>query len=233
MNRVYRAIAALVLTVVAASPAGAATIDRIRTAPFGNYTQSFAPPGSRLMVLGSADVYELSDGTNWESGAGSLTEVFAGVSRVEADGNTLRYTLDLPAGSAIFQRIDYNAGDHSSNGRINSVEPLVLVAQAGSQTATLSGYGRVFSNEPANYPPPRFSYFAAPVGSLVPFQANYTLQGATTFTPTTFNAPFSYRLTGVIGLADFVPEPTGIAWLGIAGIAALSRRRSCPRPSAV
>jgi hypothetical protein len=216
-------LATVFALLAAVSPSRAATIDRIRTAPFGRYVQGYQPTQRDFMVLGDADTYEVSDGTSWVSGAGAAYPVQAGVSRVDADGSTLRFTLDLPTGSRLFQRIDYSFGDHSSVGRIDTTGPLVLVADAGSHTGTISGYGRVISNAPANAFPPRFNYFTAPIGSFVPFRADYTLEGASTFTTSTFDAPFAYRLSGVIGLADYVPEPTGVAVVALGACLLLGR----------
>jgi hypothetical protein len=224
LKRYYKASPlVVVITFLAwAGRSGAATIDRIHTNLANRLLEEYDPGRLSLVLLGSAELYELNDGSSWTSGAGSVFYERGGVSRVDVDGDTIRYTLDVPVGSRLFEQTDYSASD-SSNGRLDTTAPLVLVAGAGSTTATISGLARVASNDPANYAPPVFKYFTAPVGSLVPFESIYRLLDSKTFTPTTFDAPFRYTLGGVINLV--VPEPTGVG-MAFAGCLLLGRRHT-------
>jgi len=230
-----RTISASSLAVVALCLAGSAgrawatspDIDWMDLNTFGHYSQSYDPNGFYgLEVIGEADYYHLHNGTGWASGAGSGGSYFAKRASVSVSGSQISYTLDLAPGSMVFNRIDYDSGDHSSNGQLVSVDALVLRATNGSSTAVLSGYARPTYNDYANYHDDRFNFFAAPVGSLVPFSVNYTLTNNAHWTPTTMDSTFSYNLAGTLDFRSaIVPEPAAVAALGLLSCASIIPRR--------
>ena len=65
-----------------------ATIDRMYTATFGLYSQSYTPDGN-FMPFSPADYYQLSDGSTWDSGAGSHTATSSMMSGVSVIGNQI------------------------------------------------------------------------------------------------------------------------------------------------
>lgn len=205
--------------------ASALTIDRVNVNTY--YASPFNASNPSLEIPSSVPgaLYVLSDGSGWSSGAGSYaTYSLTGRPSVTTDGSTVRYTFDLPIGSPIYYRIDYDSGDHSSQGTLVSTAPLVLTATINSGVATLSGYARVQDNSATWYGEPRFNYFTAPVNSRVPFTISYTLSGST-WTTSTFSSNFNYSASGAYYMANFIiPEPSSAA-LGLAGTAIVLRRR--------
>lgn len=201
-------VLAVVLGASRAALCAGPPIDWIDLNTFGHYSQTYSPTGTGLMVIGEADWYHLHDGSSWDSGAGSVGNYFTKKVSTSTSGAEIEYALDRPVGSLVFFRIDYNAGDHSSYGQLVSSAPLVLRASNGSKTARLTGYALLTVNEPANYTDDRFSYFNAPIGSLVPFDVTYTLTGSQTWSPTTMDGTFSYNLAGKLDFREaIVPEP--------------------------
>ncbi len=182
-----------------------ATIDRMTTRTFfGSYS-----PGWPLELLGSADVYHLSDGTQWSSGAGSYYNHGSSLSSVDVSGTTIRYTLSPPTVGLIYEQTDYDSGDHSAQGSLGPSGPLVLEAQVGSTTAVLRGHAVVVSNDPTWYGEPRFNYYTAIVGSVVPFEITYT-RTVGTWTPAAFGAAFDYTSTGWVDFAHPVSTPPAV-----------------------
>jgi hypothetical protein len=180
------------------------TIDRMTTGASGSYTA-----GGTITLLGSADVYYLSDGSSWTSGAGTYHSHWSQLVRVEVDGTTIRYVLSPPEVGLLYEQTDYDSGDHSSQGTLGAAGSLVIEAQAGSTTAVLRGQARVVSNDPTWYGEPRFNYFSAVVGSVVPFEIAYTIQGAT-WQPDTFTKSFSYAGAGSVDFAHPVSTPRAV-----------------------
>lgn len=166
---------------------------------------STAGPGSEILLFGSAGEYFLSDGSSWNSGAGSFAIGSGTLRSVERFGSSIRYTFNPPSDGILYRQTDYNAGDHSSQGELGIKGPLVLIAEAGSATATMSGNVVIISNEMTYYGEPRFNYFSAQVGSLARYSITYTLQGAS-FTENLFGSTFSYSLNGYV---DFTPPEKG------------------------
>ena len=134
-------------------------------------------PGGGLGLIAHAERYYLDNGTSWDSGAGSFYPSLATYSRVEVSGDTLRYSLAPPTDGFLYRHTDYDSGDHSAQGEIAVEGPLVIVALAGSTDGIMTGYGRITSNVPTWYGEPRFNYYRAPVGSIVPFRMRYQLVG--------------------------------------------------------
>nr|WP_229505287.1 PEP-CTERM sorting domain-containing protein [Massilia mucilaginosa] len=106
---------------------------------------------------------------------------------------------------------------------------LTIEALLGSNTAKLSGYATVKSNDATWYGEPRFNYYGAKVGDKVYFEQNFELSNAV-FTNQLFNTSFDYNLTGVVDFtrrAGEVPEPGSLLILlaGAAAMATVRRRR--------
>lgn len=181
------------------------TIDRMTTEASGSYT-----PGGTMTLLGSADVYSLSDGSSWTSGAGSYHSHWSQFVRVEVDGTTIRYVLSPPEVGLLYEQTDYDAGDHSSQGTLGAAGSLVIEATAGSTTAVLRGEALVVSNDATWYGEPRFNYFSAIVGSVVPFEIVYTIQGAT-WQADTLTRSFNYSEAGRVDFAHPISTPRAVA----------------------
>lgn len=177
------------------------TIDRMTT---GDSFESHSAAGP-LILVGLANVYFLSDGSHWSSGAGSGYLYAAQLDHVEVSGTTIRYVMTPPA--SLYQQTDYDSGDHSAQGRLDPSGPLVLEAEAGSQTAVLHGTALVASNDPTWYGEPRFNYYTAIVGSVVPIDVTYTMQGGSAWTADVFGRPFNYSVAGSVDFAHPVSVP--------------------------
>lgn len=186
------------------------TIDRMTTRFSGSHTAA-----GPLTLVGYADVYSLSDGSNWSSGAGSTYFQSAQLDHVEMSGTTLRYVLSPPATGLIYEQTDYDSGSHSAQGSLGPSGALVLEAEAGSTTAVLRGNTLVVANDATYYGEPRFNYYSAMVGSVVPFEMDFTMQGGT-WTADAFSRPFSYSVAGFVDFAHPVSGPRVVS-LSITG----------------
>jgi len=213
------------------------TIDVAQMTPFGGYTQGYDPSDSgiygELQILGEEIVYHLSDGTQWESGAGSSYSVYAGLDHIDTTPNLIRYMLDLPTGARIFEQTNFDSGDHSAQGKLVSTAPLMLEAIPGTSIATMNGYALLVSNEMTGYGKPRFNFFSAAVGEWVPFHATYTLQDAT-WNVNTFETSFQYGLISTLDFAHAIPEPTSVLLFAMGFLAlwrCMSKPRNCPKYS--
>ena len=158
-------------------------------------------PYNGLLLFGPARTYYLSDGNNWRSGAGSYSTARALLDRVETSGTTIRYYFDPPIGGFVYKQTDYNSGDHSSNGSLGIVGPIVLETTVGSNSAAITGEVEILTNSPANYSEPRFNYWSAPVGAISPFSATYTLLDGVTFSETTFDTEQKIANEGTVNFA--------------------------------
>ena len=211
--------------------AAGSPIDRIDLSTIFGYANTYGSANG-LLVIGVPEDYHLDDGTSWESGAGGAGEDFAKKSAVAVSGDDIDFTLDMPVGSLVYLRIDYDSGKNSSNGQLVSSAPLVLHATIGSPVATLSGYAVLTVDQYANYSDDRFHFFNAPIGSLVPFDLTYTLVGGT-WTPTTMDGSFDYTMEGTLDFtAAIVPEPSS-ACLLICALPLLAWKLRRRRPVAV
>lgn len=210
--------------------ANAATIDRMNTATFGHYTQSYSPGGT-FLVFSEADTYLLSDGTSWESGAGSVSPAYSTLASVVTSESSIIYTFNTPSSGVLFSNTDYNSGNHSSQGTLGLPTSLSIVAKAGATTGILSGYTKILSNTETWYGEPLFNFYSAPVGSYVYFQQTFTLEGST-FTPELFNSSFSYNESGFVDFTNVatVPESSKMLLLLI-GLAALPCVTNKRKPS--
>ena len=179
----------------------APTIDQMLTASFG---QTYRP-GGNVMIFGVSDRYLLSDGTSWESGAGSFTIAYSDLERVFVEGDILSYYFARPENGVLFQNTDYDSGDHSAQGTLGAPHHVILRARAGSKTGVITGYTKVLDNTATWYGLPRFNYYSAPVGERVLFKQNIELIDAT-FTSGLFNQTFNYNLTGKVDFTHKKPD---------------------------
>ena len=198
-----------------------ATIDSIH---FGDSEDSY-PDRPSIYMLGRAQTYYLSDGTSWNGGAGTYYVNRASFDHAEVAGNKVRYYFHPPAAHLLYQQTDFNAGEHSSQGRLDCGDPLLLEATLGSTVAVLRGNATIVSNEPTFYP--SFNYFGAPVGAIVPFQIVYELTSGGTWTADSFESPISYREEGRVwfGRAPFDAPLAELRITGPAEIAGVSSFR--------
>lgn len=166
---------------------------------------STANPGGEVLLFGSASEYFLSDGSSWDSGAGSSAIGGGTLKSVEISGSTIQYIFNPPSDGILFRQTDYNAGDHSSQGELGVKGPLILKAEIGSNTATMSGNVVVISNDMTWYGEPKFNYFSASVGALARYSITYTLHNSG-WTGNIFDTTFSYSLSGYV---YFTPPEKG------------------------
>lgn len=199
-----------------------ATIDRMTTRLKSGYHQA----GGGIALVGSAETYELSDGSQWSSGAGSYRIHDVGLTQVDVTGSTIRYVLASAGAPLLYEQTDYDSGDHSAQGTLGAAGSLVIEAQLGSTTATLRGNAVVVSNEATWYGDPRFNYYTAIVGSVVPFEIVFTLWGDT-WTPDIFERAFAYGSTGWVDFAHPVSTPPAVE-LSISGSARIPDEASTP-----
>ncbi len=180
------------------------TIDRMTVGDTSNNTYS---SGGTLRLIPNASVYYLNNNTSWSSGAGGCTLSSASIDKVEESGNILRFYLKNPTD---WSRTDYNSGDHSAQGTLRPLAPLVIEATAGSTTGVLRGSVLLVSNTITSYGEPRFNYFSAPVGAVLPLTIQYTLAN-TTFRANLFNSSFNYTCSGWVDFANPVSIPLPVS----------------------
>ena len=165
------------------------------------YSQTYSP-GNGLVLFGPAKTYYLSDGSSWQSGAGSYSTARALLDRVELSGTTIRYYFEPPVDGFVYRQTDYNSGDHSSNGSLGIVGPIVLETTLGSSSAVIKGEVEILTNLPANYPEPRFNFWSAPAGAIAPFEATFTLIEGAGFSETTFDTQQKLANEGTVNFAE-------------------------------
>ena len=187
-----------------------ATIDRMTTQLNSNYT-----PGGTFTLVGGAQKYFLSDGSSWDSGAGTGRMHWSMLVRVETSGSTIRYVLSPPEVGLVYEQTDFDAGNHSAQGTLAAASDLVIEAQAGATTAVLRGNARIVSNDVTSYGTPAFNFYSAIVGSVVPFEITYSLYGDT-WSTSTFTRSFSFTGSGWVDFAHPVstPRPVSLKVLG-------------------
>lgn len=166
------------------------------------YDDQYYPRQGNFDILSMVKSYHLSDGTSWESGAGTGNSKHMKLKRVMKDlGGNIHYFFE-PADKEgiIFNNTDYDSGNHSARGSLSAYGNLEMVAFPDSKKATLYGFAKVASNEPTYYK--SFNYYSAKVGAIVPFQVTYTLMSGV-WTTSTFKKTFSYKVQGEV---DFAPK---------------------------
>ncbi len=184
---------------LAADSVARVTIDRMSVRSLYGYPVTY--DGTGLELFSAADRYFLSDDTSWASGAGSFTRSFGRPAAVEVDGSTIRYTIDPPTDDVLYRQTDFDSGDHSAQGTLRVSGPLVIEAVLGSTTAVLKGEAVLAANDATWYGEPRFNYYSAVVGSLVPFEITYSLLYGATWSTTTFESTFSFTYQGTVDFA--------------------------------
>ncbi len=178
------------------------TIDWIENAFFSErYLVASGTP-----FLSPFNDYHLSDGTWWLGGAGWTNVGSMRVSHVERDGSALSFHLSTA--EVLYERIDYDGGEHSAHFRLERVDALVLVAVEGSTSGTLDAFVRIALDGPEDgggYRDERFHTLSAPVCAVVPLRATFTLLDGATFSERTFDGDVRYERTAVL---DFrAPRP--------------------------
>lgn len=231
MRNTVRPLFVLSLAATVTLPAladGNPTIDRLLTAPFGGYEQTYDPtyPWTSFQLFGFTSRYELNDGSSWESGAGSQMNYQASAPTATVVGDRVRYAFDVAPGTVMLDHTDYSFGDHSAQGTLAAASPMVMVAKLGSTTAVLRGAVKVTSNTETWYGLPLFNYYSAQVGDVVRFTSTYTLSSGS-FTADLFDASFYYNQRGVVDFTATVPEPAQYLTFALGlGVLALRQRRS-------
>jgi outer membrane protein assembly factor BamB len=163
-----------------------------------------------LPLFSSSVDYTLNDGSTWNSGAGSFYVGRAHLGHVEVVGSTIRYHLQPPADGIFFSQTDFNAGDHSAQGTLALAGPLVLEGESGSPIGILRGEVELVSNDATWYGEPRFHYYSAPVGAVLPFELTCTLAGGAGWSPTTFDGDFTCSIEGSVDFASPVSMPRAV-----------------------
>jgi outer membrane protein assembly factor BamB len=70
----------------------------------------------------------------------------------------------------------------------------------------MRGQAEIVANDETSYGEPRFNFYSAVVGSVVPFELTYTLLSGT-WGPTTFDQAFSYSRMGWVDFANPISAP--------------------------
>jgi hypothetical protein len=206
-------------------------IVQMSTQNFGDYYQTAGTGNGGIPVLSEPGTYYLDNGNNWYTGAGSFGgSAYATAVNVSVTGTTIRYTLGDLTTPDLMSYTDYDGGSHSSEGTIDPYGALIIVATQGATTATLSSTALITANPISNYNDSRYNYYAAPVGSLVPFTVTYDLSGST-WQPNTFSTSFTARPEGLINFAAYtpVPEPSMLLPAAAAALLMLAHRRTPKR----
>ena len=232
----------ILLMVYATTPiASALTINSINVSTVFGYTDTHYPVDypkyDRFSILGAAYSYNLSDGQVRSSGAGWIPYTNGHLANVSVVNGKVSYLFDevnnwAKGNGTIFYSIGQVWCQGSCNesgaglwteGQFAPVSPIVLTAQLGSTTATLSGTARVMQNNAgSNWSgvPGNFVPFSSPEGSVVKYSAIYTLMDGAVWNENTFNKQFSYNMTGTINLSP-VPELSTFN-LNLVGIGAVA-----------
>jgi hypothetical protein len=203
-----RRLLAAITFAIGSVAANAATIDVIGGAANTDYIPG-DPAFGRLLLFGLQQDHQLSDNAPFIGGTGTSTVGVATFAGETIDGSTIRYTLSPLNGGLLLDEV-VNPGTHSTRGTIVAQGPLVIEAPIGGDRGTISGFGRVVSNTPTG--DPTFVSYSAPVGSIVPFSAGYSLVG-NTWHSGIFSEQFNYLMSSELDLAHPVPEPSSIAML--------------------
>jgi hypothetical protein len=172
----------------------AATIDRLYLAqPLG--ANPLYVPGLPITLMPWPDVYELSDGSSWDSGAGVFVVPPLILDNVTVVGPEIFYAFQRPLDLILMQYTDLNGGVHASQGIIAPPGAVFLTARKGSTKGKIRGFAEVVSNTPT--PTGNFNYYSASPGDKVLLNIDVELIG-TTFTPDLFDRSFTFTSSGVI-----------------------------------
>jgi hypothetical protein len=174
--------------------ATAKTVDKLTMKPW--YTDGYE--FGKMAMAASGKDYFLSDGSQWESGAGSASYGFMSLGHLSRQGSLIRYHMTTE--SVFVERTDYNSGNHGANYRLESIGDWVIEAEYGSSAGTLTAEALITMDEPANYSGDIFNYLSRPICSVVPVTITYTISGA--FTETLFENPFTYTSDITVDLSN-------------------------------
>src|SRR5262249_17763 len=163
-------------------------------------------PFNGIETLGAATTYYLSDGSSWQSGAGSARTTRARFLSSEVHGDSVRFVLIPPPDSVLYQQTDFNSGEHSSQGTATVAGPMVIEARVGDTDADMNGLAFVHDNDITSYSEPAFNFFSAVVGSVVPYRVRYHLSSGT-WSASTLDGSFQYSLTGHVDFAHPLSAP--------------------------
>jgi hypothetical protein len=200
------------------------TIDRM-TVGHWPFTTTLSG-GGQIELTSFPRTYTLSNGSKWDSGAGSFGMATGTVLSESVVGSTVRYEMKASGTPPyLLNYTDFDSGDHSAAGRLEPWGPMTLVATVGSRTGTINGWALVASNTETYYGD-KFNHFSAPVGSIVPFTLTYTLSSPATWQPGIFDGGFRYRTDGEFRFNEFqaVPEPVALPLVATAAGMMLVRR---------
>lgn len=246
--------AILLATCLTIQSAAALSIDAINVSTVNGYVDTHFPvdyPGyDRFSILGAAYSYQLSDGQVRSSGAGWIPYTNGRLSSVSVVNGSISYEFDQVHNWAMGDgTIFYSIGQVWCQGMCNEsgaglwtegqfapVSPIVLTAQLGSFTATLSGTARIVQNNASSNwggTPENFVPFSSPEGSIVTYAATYTLTDGAVWNESTFGNSFSYNMTGTINLSP-VPElsTVGMMFAGLSSIALIMNMQNRRREGA-
>lgn len=247
-----RNCAVLLSTCAALQSAAALTIDTINLGTIGGSDRHNPTSSgySRFSILGAAKSYTLSDGQVREAGAGWTPYTMAQLANVSVANGTVSYEFDQLLNWAVGSgTIFYSIGQVWCGGLCNEsgvglwtegqftpVSPIVLTAQLGSSTATLSGTAKILRNNADSGwsdVPENFVAFSSREGSIVNYIATYTLVDGSVWDEEAFSRSFRYSITGTINLSP-VPESSAaalsMAGMGVVALTLVRRRKrqSCP-----
>jgi hypothetical protein len=224
---------ACIACVVAVSAHATTTINKINVSTVFGYLEYYSPgPVNRFGLLGAPLTYELSNGELRSPGAGWIPYTNGTVTRqTVSPSGTIEYEFGsitnwAAGGGALFYHLGqvWNGAtnDMWTEGKLVPASPLVLVAQVGSTSATMTGLARIDFNNSSNAWGSAASFvpYTAAEGSVVPFSVTYTLLNGATWQLNVFDSPFEYSMSGQISL---VPEPATFALL-LLGLVFLIRK---------
>lgn len=189
---------------------GAVTIDSMRTGTSTGSTDSYTP-ATGLITIGRGTRFYLSDGTAHFPGAGFVPRYYSVLDHVEVAGDNYRYFLRPPADSVIYYQISYGS-DLTLQGTLVTAAPMVVVANRGSNIATIQGLARIRDNVSIGS---FFRYFSADPGRVVPFVTTL-VNVSRPWTPGAFDSSFVYQASTLVDFTRPQP-PSGLLSLEVRG----------------
>lgn len=205
----YRVLATCLLLLFSCASAHASTtaqIAYIDTAYYVHTEHSSAYGNDFARNFLDPYIYHLTDGTTWQSGAGSFPSVDFRVQSLTLNGNNLVYDFGFSAGDVALTATDFGFGSNQANYSLSFVGPVFMTAAVGSTTGLISGNLLLTFDSPVNYwwVTAPFSPFDVNVGDVIPFNSQVGLLNDT-FTSHLLTDDFEYTFSGTIGSP--IPEP--------------------------
>jgi hypothetical protein len=149
-----------------------------------------------MAAAGPATIYELSDGSTFERGAGGGMFGQMQFAAVAREGDTIRYRMLAP--DVVVQYDQYNQGNHSASYQLEGLGDIFIEAAHGGTLGYLEGEVLITADEPANYRDERFHYLSAEICSAVPLSSTIRLREGATFDEALFDSEFAYDADGVL-----------------------------------